>query len=53
MITAEECKTVLSSKGNKYTDEEVNEIREILYQMKKIVDDLNPKEQLKANDKKI
>lgn len=30
MFTVEECKKVLRSKGNKYTDEEVEKIREAL-----------------------
>lgn len=33
MLSTEECKLILSSKGNKYSDEEVEKIREFLYNM--------------------
>lgn len=39
MIKVEECKKVLCSKGKKYSDEEVKQIREYLYKMARIVNE--------------
>lgn len=36
MLSTEECKVILSSKGNKYSDEEVEQIREFLYNMARV-----------------
>lgn len=37
MFSIKECKKVLCSKGKKYTDEEVEKIREYLYKMARVV----------------
>ncbi|WP_165764547.1 hypothetical protein [Flavobacterium cyanobacteriorum] len=39
MFTVEECKKVLRSKGAKYTDEEVEKIREALHSHVKMVNE--------------
>lgn len=39
MLSIEECEKVLHSKGKKYTDAEIEQIREYLYKMSKVVDD--------------
>jgi len=49
MLSIEECKKILHSKGKKYTDAEIEKIREYLYKMSKVVDDENSK--LKKNEK--
>ena len=36
MLSVEDWKKVLSSKGNKYTDEEVAKIREFLYDIARV-----------------
>ena len=35
-MSIEECKVILSSKGNQYSDEEVEQIRELLYNWAKV-----------------
>lgn len=36
MLSTEECKVILSSKGSKYSDVEVEQIREFLYSMARV-----------------
>ena len=53
MFSVEDCKKVLSSKGNKYTDEEVARIREFLYNMTKVVDEEYLKAKKDGGEKKL
>ncbi len=36
MLSIEECHVILSSKGNKYSDEEIEQIRAFLYNMARV-----------------
>lgn len=40
MLKLEKCKKILQAGGKKYSDDEVKKIRELLYKMKTIVDDV-------------
>jgi len=43
MLSIKKCKEVLNKKENKYTEKEVIEIREFLYQMTLVIEELKSK----------
>jgi len=44
MISEQECKDVLQKDDNQFTDEEIRRIREFLYNMARVVFEVNEKE---------
>ena len=43
MLSEQECKKVLEENGNQFTDDEIRRIREFLYNMARVVFEVNEK----------
>ena len=52
MLSEKECKEVLGKNGNEFTEDEIRRIREFLYNMARIVFEVNDKEKSCGKGKK-
>jgi hypothetical protein len=53
MLSEQECKEVLEKDGNQFTDEEIRRIREFLYNMARVVFEVNENEENSGKREKI
>ena len=53
MLSEQECKEVLEENGNQFTEDEIRRIREFLYNMARVVFEVNEKEKSSGKEKKV
>ena len=53
MLSEQECKEVLEKNGEQFTKDEIQRIREFLYNMARVVFEVNEKEQSSGKGEKI